>query len=102
MSISMVASFFDCILLLVNLLFPVYLFCYADATFRTQLSESAVSLVCFIRGTSNLGSCFLSTFSVTRCSEIKLSELSVGLILLLGACSLDSCWFLLMLFAISH
>ena len=90
------ASFFDCIFLVINLLLPVYLFCYAEATFQTQLWESAVSQVSFIRRTSKLDSCFLSTFPVTSCSEIKLSELSVGLNLLFGACSPVSCWFLLM------
>ena len=86
---------FDCILLLAKLLFSVYLFCYADATFP----NSIIGFFCqvsFIRRTSNLDSCFLSTFSVTSCSEIKLSELFVVLILLFGTCSSVSCWFLLM------
>ena len=50
----------------------------------------------FFTGTCNLGSCFLSTFPVTSCSEIKLSELSIGLLLLFGACFPVSCWVLLM------
>ena len=95
MSIPVVVGSF-CVVIL---LFPVYPSLLADATFRTQISESAISQDSFIRRSSS--SDFLSTFPVTCCSEIKLPELSVGLFLLFGACSLDSCWFLLMPFAIS-
>ena len=88
--------------------FPIAFFCWQNSYFLSTFSVTLTqrfrnsiigifSLPGFcIRRTSNLDSCFLSTFSVTSCSEIKLSELFVGLILLFGRCSSVSCWFLLM------